>query len=544
MLIRLFLTRLKLSKSLDEIFMINKLLLLTLFCMSISVTHASETQNRSALIIGIGHFAGPAADLLGVPADVEMAKEIANAMGISDENITVIRDEQATKKNILDKLKVFSKKAADGGRVFIYFSGHGTRYLNPFANSCQEGLLSYDYETISNIEMADATKNLNSSVDKSIMIVDTCHSAGVLNKIRTRALSNPNLVAKFASKDKDGYEVCTPVNYRTRSLFDESKALGAIEENIVYVTSARPDEVSWDQPGKGGVATQALKACLLGQAKDINNSGAVSLEEVQKCAQAIMNEKVPGPDQIASHITIRGNRNLIPVISEPVKVIQNTTEPLISTKPTTQIASLNKVETQAIKPVETKPIDSPSIKPSLPPVVDAPANKEDLAAASLATLKDIESQKNPFRAVSVKLAKQFLKINKDYLDLEIRPSNDGYLYLILLGSDKKSFYVLFPNKLDSDNFIRANTITKIPRESWQIRSAGPAGVNNLLVMVSDSPRDLSRLGQFGEDTNSPFVYSLNTLSGRKNLVEYMVGKGPEGTSEKFAAKLVSVSEVK
>ena len=63
-------------------------------------------------------------------------------------------------------------------------------------------------------------------------------------------------------------------------------------------------------------------------------------------------------------------------------------------------------------------------------------------------------------------------------------------------------------------------------------------------MVSDSPRDLSRLGQFGEDTNSPFVYALNTLSGRKNLVEYMVGKGSEGTSEKFAAKLVSVSEVK
>jgi hypothetical protein len=63
-------------------------------------------------------------------------------------------------------------------------------------------------------------------------------------------------------------------------------------------------------------------------------------------------------------------------------------------------------------------------------------------------------------------------------------------------------------------------------------------------MVSDSPRDLSRLGQFGEDSNSPFVYALNTLPGRKNLVEFMVGKGPEGTSEKYAAKLVTISEVK
>lgn len=535
---------LSLSKNSSDIPMINKFLLFIFFCLVTTLSQASDGQTRSALIIGIGHFAGPASDLLGVPADVEMAKEMANAMGIPDANITVIRDEQATKKNILEKLRVFSNKTADGGRVFIYFSGHGTRYLNPFINSCVEGLLSYDYETISNVEMAEATKNLNNSVDKSIMIVDTCHSAGVLNKIRTRALSNPNLVAKFASKDKAGEEVCTPVNYRTRSLFDESKALGAIEENIVYITSARPDEVSWDQPGKGGVATQALRECLLGRAKDINNSGAVSLEEVQKCAQVIMNEKVPGPDQIASHITIRGNRNLIPVISEPVKIVQSPAQPPVPIKPTTQIVSLNKVENQAVKPVENKPIESLPTKPNITPIVESPIKIEELVAASTATLKDIESQRNPFRAVSVKLAKQSLRINKDYLDLEIKSSNDGYLYLILLGSDKKSFYVLYPNKLDSDNFIRANTVTKIPRESWQIRAAGPVGINNLLVMVSDSPRDLSRLGQFGEDPNSPFVYALNTLSGRKNLVEYMVGKGPEGTSEKYAAKLVTISEVK
>jgi hypothetical protein len=327
-------------------------------------------------------------------------------------------------------------------------------------------------------------------------------------------------------------------------LFDESKALGAIEENIVYVTSARPDEVSWDQPGKGGVATQALKACLLGRAKDINNSGAVTLEEVQKCAQAIMNEKVPGPDQIASHITIRGNRNLIPVISEPVKNTQNTSQQNVSTQSITQIASLNKVDNQFIKPNENKPPETSPTKQNLAPTVELSGQKEDLVAASIATLKDIESQRNPFRGVSVKLAKQSLRINKDYLDLEVKAANDGYIYLILLGSDKKSFYVLYPNKLDSDNFIRANSITKIPRESWQIKAAGPVGINNLLVMVSDSPRDLSRLGQFGEDPNSPFVYALNTLSGRKNLVEYMVGKGSEGNSEKFAAKLLTISEVK
>jgi hypothetical protein len=466
-------------------------------------------------------------------------------MDIPDKNITVLRDEEATKKNILDNLRVFSKKAADGGRVFIYFSGHGTRYLNPFLNSCVEGLLTYDYETISNVEMAEAIKPLNNSVDKAIMIVDTCHSAGVLNKVRTRALSNPNLVAKFASKDKDGYEVCTPVNYRTRSLFDESKTLGAIDENIVYISSAKPDEVSWDQPGKGGVATQALKECLLGNAKDLDSSGAVTLGEIQKCAQVIMDQKVPGPDQIASHITVRGNRNLIPVLSEPTKIVQNPPQEPIPTKPTTQTEKINPVANANNKIHETKPIDASPVKPIVTELApDNQKQREELAVASLATLKDIEAQRNPFRAVSVKLAKQSLRINKDYLDLEIKAANDGYLYLVLLGSDKKSFYVLYPNKLDSENFICANTTVRIPASSWQIKAAGPAGVDNLLVLVSDSPRDLSVLGEFGQDSNSPFVYALNILSGRKSLIEYMVGKTKDGSSEKFAAKLLSVSEIK
>lgn len=59
--------------------------------------------------------------------------------------------------------------------------------------------------------------------------------------------------------------------------------------------------------------------------------------------------------------------------------------------------------------------------------------------ASLATLKDIEQQRNPKRLVEVQVSKSTLKIGKDSLDLSIKSSHDGYLYLILLGSDSKAF---------------------------------------------------------------------------------------------------------
>jgi len=513
---------------------------------------AVENTNRSALIIGIGHYNGPATDLKGVPADIVMAKEIARAMDIPDRNITVMRDQEATKKNVLEVIRSFSSKAADGGRVFIYFSGHGTRYYNPFIDNCVEGLLTYDYEVISNAELAQVTKNLNKSADKSILMVDTCHSGGVLSNAKTRSAANSSYVAKFASKDKSGAEVCTPVNYKTRSLFDETKALGAIEENVVFISSARPDEVSWDQEGLGGVATQALKKCLLGSAKDLNNSGAVSLEEVRQCAQAIMDKEMPGPIQIASHVTIRGNRNLIPIVNnQPLQRDEvSSTPPAQNIKP---VVELNKVtppieSTKPIKPVENKPTkplqtlteDQIQKPPSKPPVALPDVN---IQVASLATLQDVEAQRNPQRIINVKLAKKSLKIDKDYLDLQIKSNNDGYLYLVLLGSDKKSFYVLYPNKLETNNFIKAGQTVSLPNQSWQIKAAGPAGIDHILVMVSDSPRDLKSLEDLGADPGSPFVYALNNLKGRGALIDYLTGKTPEGKSEKFAAKILTVTEV-
>ena len=530
------------------------LLFLTAGVLLASNNGYAQNNDRSALIIGIGHYNGPAADLKGVPADIVMATEMAKAMGIPDKNITVIRDQEATKKNVLDVMKSFTNKAADGGRVFIYFSGHGTRYYNPFINNCVEGLLTYDYEVISNAELASATKNMNKTVDKSILLVDTCHSGGVVGPVKSRSVTDSTFVAKFASKDRSGQEVCTPVNYKTRSLFDETKALGAIEENVVFISSARPDEVSWDQEGLGGVATQALRQCLLGRAKDLNDSGAVSLEEVRQCAQAVMDQKMPGPYQIASHVTIKGNRNLIPVAN-------NSTPPLNEVNSNSQIQVdkpnfvSNTVEvTKPPKPLENKPIKP--IKPNNPvqtvleidnqkPLNKPPATLPDTnyQIASLATLRDIEAQRNPLRVVDIKLAKKILRIDKDYLDLQIKSNHDGYLYLVLLGSDKKSFYVLYPNKLEQNNFIKAGQTINLPNQSWQIKAAGPSGIDHLLVLVSDSPRDLKSLEALGADPNSPFVYALNNLKGRGALIDYLTGKNTEGKSEKFAAKILTVSEI-
>lgn len=549
-----------------------KLIFLAILCLT---SLASAQSNRAALIIGIGNYqnATLAPPLFGVPADIESAKSISKAMGIPDKNVTVIIDQQATKKNLMNAFKKISEFGANGGRVFIYFSGHGSRDYDSQKKQCYEGLHTYDHELITNEEIAVATQKLKDNVDKTIVLFDACHAGGVLKTaLQTRSAgggSTSTLTPKFVTKGSlDDVMACrAATNFQTRGLFDQSTRLGALQENLVFISSAKQDEVAWDEgPGYGGIATQALRDCLLGQARDTNSSGAVSLEEVRACAQGKMDKKLPGPNPKTSTLTIRGNRNLIPVAatSTPPAVTDTPSvfaqapvkpqDPITQNKPPSEVAPIKPppiASTPSKPPIEAAPVkpppiaSSPAKPPAAPPVavVPTPTPAVDLPLASFATLKDIEAQRNPTRKVDIKLAKKTLKINQDYLDLQIKSSHDGYLYMVLLGSDKKSFYMLYPNKLDGNNRIQAGKTINLPNQTWQIKAAGPAGIDHILVMVAESPRDLKLLEALGADQNSPFVYALNNPKGRSAVINYLTGKDTEGASERFAAQIINVTEV-
>ena len=57
---------------------------------------AQDKASRSALIVGVGTYSVPEIPALpGVAVDMASARAIANAMGIADQRITVLRDAQA-----------------------------------------------------------------------------------------------------------------------------------------------------------------------------------------------------------------------------------------------------------------------------------------------------------------------------------------------------------------------------------------------------------------------------------------------------------------
>ena len=509
---------------------------------------AQPSSNRSALIIGVGEYGySGATPLAGVKHDMVSAAKIATAMGIPENNVKYLTNSQTTKANILEALKQLGDTSGEGSRTFVYFSGHGTR--QSAGNECVEGLLTYEGSTISNQEFAGATQKIAKSSDKFITLVDACHSEGVVPP-KTRALLKDQLTPKFYMKSATTADACSVIsNYKTRSLLPEVTKLGALKENFVQVSSSRPDEVSFDEPDKGGLATQGIRDCLLGQAKDTNQSGAVTLEEVQQCAQRFVDERLKNvPGIKPHHITVTGNRNLIPVQRPPAVVAVVTPEPpkpvVIAPTPPVVIAPVmppTPAPTVVVTPEPVKPL-SPFQVVVQPPIKPEPIKPDEPVLASLATLKDIEQQRNPKRVVDVKVSKPAMKIGKDSLDLSIKSSHDGYIYMILLGSDAKSFYVLYPNGLDKNNAIKAGQTVRVPKPDWEVKAAGPVGTNNLLVMVSDTPRKLNTLTMAEPTSAEPFTYALNDIGGRSALINFLTSS--DGKSESFGAKLLAIKEVK
>jgi hypothetical protein len=548
---------------------------------------AQDKASRSALIVGVGTYSVPEIPPLpGVAVDMASARAIANAMGIADQRITVLRDAQATKQGVLDALEQLAASTTEGGRVFIYFSGHGTRWYEPTIAGCKEGLLSFDYKTIANEEIAQRTRRISEVADKVVVLFDACHSDGVSgsrarNPAVTRSIASGAVTAKFFLKGGADADACAkPSNVKTRGLLAESTRLGALSENFVQITSSRADEVSFDSD-KGGLATQAVRDCLLGKAVDRDGSGAVAIHDVEHCAQQIVEDKLkPFPDLKPHHITVTGNRNIVPVavLRPPAPTVVAVASSANTAAPTSLASPAPSPTVPAVLPsVPAVPPAVPAASPVTPAVVTAvvatptPATQPVVAPApppvaaptpppvafpaappvappvqpvlaSLATLRIIEQQSNPRRKVEVVLSRNSLKIGKDPLALTVKSSHDGYVHMVLLGSDRKSFYLLFPNGLDSDNRIRANQRLSLPRPDWKLVAQGPAGTDQLLVLVSDTPRDLKALTASLPDAAAPFTFSLNDLPGRAALIDFFAGRGVTGGSESFGAKLLSIQE--
>ena len=134
-------------------------------------------------------------------------------------------------------------------------------------------------------------------------------------------------------------------------------------------------------------------------------------------------------------------------------------------------------------------------------------------------------------------ARNSLRVGVDLLDFSVSTAKDGYLYLLQVGSDGQTFNLLFPNKLDDNNFLTAGT-HRFPRQSWRVRAAGPVGASHILAIVSPVKKDLSR----GMDVSSVFPSSAANNSNARTLVVEASGADAGGSGRYGASAVVTINE--
>jgi hypothetical protein len=535
-------------------------------------------NSRHALVIGIGHYISKDIPQLdGVQFDMESARKMAHAMSIPDSNITFIRDTDATADRIREELAALDKRTSPGDRIFVYYSGHGTRWYDASADkqTCTEGLLAADGQVLTNQELGDQLKKIADKTDKLMVFYDACFSGGVASApftTRSIKLGTQRITPKFTSVGAP--EMCAkPSNFRTRSLSLVMHEHGGTPENVVHIAASRPDEVSFDNPLGGGFATTSWRDCLLGAAQDLDGSGAITVDEITQCAQMKLTAGlVNQPGVLGQHMVVAGNKGFVPAsiastfiepvrpLAPPMEVAMLTATPSSPTagNPSSQLS-------EPARPILTLATASNGI--ALVPIsqATAPVSSPDASHSSVRAaqpgdiLAEIHQQRDGARQLQVKLGKARLRIKRDKFELAITPKQDGYLYIALAGSDNKSLYLIYPNELDTDNYVHAGETLNLPKRDWEIKAGGPVGTDTLLVMVADSPRQLDDLK--GE-TAGPFVKTLLDPQGKAQLQWLLSNSATADSTEcssserlrnlvvtrkcsdAFASALVKIDEVK
>ena len=511
--------------------------------LTLGVRSLAPRVNRHALIIGISRYADPATPPLpGARVDKESATQMAQAMQVPLGNIKYLQDDQATGSNIRAAVRELTDKVQDGDRVFIHYSGHGTRYNDPAAGGCVEALLAYDggiSGNITNREMADMLKSITNKTDKLFVMYDACHSGGVVqaaSAARTRGFMNNNDEGVLRPKFAGITEECgRPVNVKTRNLVVEATAKGALPQDIIHVSASRDNEISFDDELKGGLATQFMRDCMLRDAKDLDGSGAVSIDEIKQCAQEKINRRMMNDSSFKAHnIMLNGNAGFVPAwFAQALPVSASTAMAVPVPVPVT------------LAPPKPAPVPMAVAATPLPPQLSGER-----------ALRQMLDQRDAKRRVQVSVAKDRLRIGQDALDFSVESDRGGYVYVAMAGSDNKSIHLLFPNDLDGNNKIEPGQKMQLPRRNWQVKAGGPPGLDHLLVMVSDGPRDLAPLAA---SKAGPFVASLNDADGRAKLGALMTtaqdAAGPlcnnvlkrlnnAQCSDAYGATMLSVEEVK
>lgn len=450
--------------------------------MAMALASPLAHAENHALIMWIGNYANPSANLKGIDIDAANARKIALAMGVSNSNITEVSNEALTHSGITRAFEQLAQRIARDDKVFLYYSGHGSQRPGQEVGKCTEGMFTHDMKMYEDVRLEAALRQLGNKAAQVVMMNDSCFSGGAATKAAPRTTAD--MQAKFYDGDDKassiagtGRECGDAVNSKmTRSL----EVLAAVERppQVLYIAASAANEVSFATP-KGSTGTLAWASCI--RSADTNGSGSVDGEELRQCAQKWLNAN----SSRQQTITLVGNSRL----------------PLSFTAAAAGAGAGGRVNAQQ-------------------------------------ALNDIRAGADPSFQVILRPSQYSLRVGQDEFNLSLTTNRSGYVYIFQVGSDGKTFNLLFPNKIDSNNQINAGTHS-FPRPSWRVRAAGPAGTSYVMAYVSPTPKDFAK----AMDGSSTFASLEANELGSKTLEVISSGASTTGGGRYGASDVVAIREL-
>jgi len=179
-----------------------KILPILLLAYGLAVTTDDIYDNSYALIIGIDKYEN-VQNLNYAVKDAESIQDIlVNTFAFPKDNVKVLKNEDATKQNIIQAFSDITTKAEDKDRVLIYFAGHGDTDDLPEGGEMGY-LLPVDGDNenlfVTSIAMDDLKRiSLMSKAKHLLYLIDACY--GGIAAIGSRGLDSkttPNYIDKI-----------------------------------------------------------------------------------------------------------------------------------------------------------------------------------------------------------------------------------------------------------------------------------------------------------------------------------------------------------
>ena len=150
---------------------------------------SSATPKKLALLVGINNYKYPdrISPLAGSLNDVEdMRQVLMGKFEFAPENITVLKDSQATHAGIIQAIQALIAKAQPGDIIVFHYSGHGSQMKDVTgkkASGLDETIVPYDSRDaegkvfdISGAELHPLLLQLAAKTKNLTFVLDSCHS--------------------------------------------------------------------------------------------------------------------------------------------------------------------------------------------------------------------------------------------------------------------------------------------------------------------------------------------------------------------------------